>query len=359
MTPLSSSEKHWVPASHADQLLQLARRWSVSADDLLSGLGLTETAVQEPGGRLSAATYAALLERTRTLTGEPGLGFYLGLQKRITTYGYLGFAAMTASSLREALEIATQYTRVVTSLVQLRLQVEPGVACLLVEEMVDLGSVRDIPLISLMFGMHQIARTLTGQEVRGESLDLSIPEPDYFPRFKHLMPNARFDQPVNQIIFDAAFLDLPLVQADRSGLRLAREQCERALDLLDRQRDAEVERIRQVVWRDGAYLSLEKVAKTLAISSRTLKRRLAAQGLSFSSLLAQERRTKAMFLLNMQQISLEEVAERVGYSTLSNFSRAFRQWTGRSPAAYRRSRGPCALLPSSSADEVGPPPAHT
>jgi AraC-like DNA-binding protein len=351
MTPLSSAEKHWVPASHADQLVQLARRWNVTACDLLSGLGLTEAAVQDPSGRLSAATYAAILERARTLTGEPGLGFYLGLQKRVTAYGYLGFAAMTASSLREALEIATQYTRVVTSLVQLRLHVEPRVACLVVEETVDMGSVRDIPLISLVFGMHQIAGTLTGRDLRPESLDLAIPEPDYFPRFKHLMPNARFEQPVSQIIFNASFLDLPLVQADRSAQRLAREQCDRALDTLDRQRDAEVERIRQVVWRDGGYLSLEKVAKTLAISSRTLKRRLAAQGLSFSSLLAQERRAKAMFLLNMQQISLEEVAERVGYSTLSNFARAFRQWTGRSPAAYRRSRNTYRFLPTSPVED--------
>jgi AraC-like DNA-binding protein len=55
-----------------------------------------------------------------------------------------------------------------------------------------------------------------------------------------------------------------------------------------------------------------------------------------------------MFLLDARQIPLEEVAERIGYSTLSNFVRAFRQWTGRTPAEYRRSRsalGFCARGP--------------
>ena len=337
MVPLASAENHWVPASHVDQLAQLLRRWNILPDRLLTGFGLTEAAVQDPCCRLSIVTYAALLERARALSGEPGLGFYLGLQRRVTGYGYLGFAAMTASSLREALELATRFTPVVTSVVHLRLQVERRIACLTVEEQVDMGNVRDIPLIGLIFGMGQIARTLTGQNFANDYVDLAIPEPAYFPRFKHLMPNARFDQPANQIVFDAALLDLPLVQADRAALRLAREECERALDALDHQ-DADVERVRQVIWSDGEYRTLEQVAKNLAVSPRTLRRRLASQGVSFSELLAQERRRKAIFLLDARQISLDDVAERLGYSTLSNFVRAFRQWTGRTPAEYRRSR---------------------
>jgi AraC-like DNA-binding protein len=345
MTPLSSAERHWVPASHADQLAQLVRRWNVTPDRLLSEFGLTEAAVQDSTGRLSIATYGALIERARVLTGEPGLGFYLGLQRRVTTYGYLGFAAMAASSVREALELATRFMPLVTSVVHLRLQVERRVACLVVEEHVDMGSARDVPLIGFIFGMGQIARTITGQNVPVHYVDLAIPEPAYFHRFKHLMPNARFDQPVSRIIFDAAFLDLPLVQADRGALRLAREECERALDVLDHQGDA-IEKVREVVWTENGYRSLEKVAKTLAVSSRTLRRRLAAQGVSFSALLAQERQRRAMFLLDAPHIPLEQVAEQMGYSTLSNFVRAFRQWTGRTPAQYRRSRrAPMGLSP--------------
>ena len=88
--------EHTVPAAYAGQLVRLVRRWDVMPEELLSGVGLEERATEDPQGRFSVQTYGALLERARELTGEPGLGFYLGLQKRVSAYGYLGFAAMSA-----------------------------------------------------------------------------------------------------------------------------------------------------------------------------------------------------------------------------------------------------------------------
>ena len=209
MTPLYAAEGHSVPTSYAEQLVELLARWNVPPDALLGGVGLTEQAVKDPLGRLPLSTWVALLERARTLSGEPGLGFYLGLRKRISGYGYLGFAAMSASSLREALDIVTRFSSAVVTSVSLRLRVEGRVAALVVEENVDLGSARDIALISLLFGMQQTGRMLTGLDVNG-IVELAIPQPAYFPRFQHLMPSARFDRPVSQVVFDAAFLDLPL-----------------------------------------------------------------------------------------------------------------------------------------------------
>jgi AraC-like DNA-binding protein len=336
MTPLGSAEGHSVPAAYAEQIVQLVQRWSVTPDDLLGGVGLTEGAVRDPLARLSMSTWVGLLERARALTGEPGLGFYLGLQKRISGYGYLGFAAMSASSLGEALEIVTRFSPTVTTSVSLRLRIEGRVAALVVEEHVDLESVRDIALISLLFGTRQIGKMLTGKDVHSDA-ELTIPQPAYYPRFEHLMPRVRFDQSVSQVVFDAGSLDLPLVQADRSALELMRVQCERVLDSLGYQGDF-VERVRKALWRNGSdgVCSLEAVAEKLAVSPRTLKRMLAAGGTSFSSLLDGERREKAIFLLKASRVPLDEIADRLGYSTPSNFGRAFHQWTGTTPAAYRR-----------------------
>ncbi len=351
MTPLCSAETHSVPSSYAQQLVQLTARWSVAPDALLGGVGLTEQTVRDPLGRLPLSTWAALLERARTLTGEPGLGFYLGLQKRISGYGYLGFAAMSASSLREALELVTRFSVAVVTSVSLRLRVEGRVAALVVEECVDLGSARDIALISLLYGMRQTGRMLTGHDVKG-MVELAIPQPAYFARFKHLMPHARFDQPVSQVLFDAALLDLPMIQSDRTALHLMRAQCERALDALGYQGDL-VERVRRCIWRDGGtgVSSLEQVADDMAVSPRTLKRMLAKQGTSFSTLLDRERREKATFLLEASRVPLEQIAERLGYSTSSNFGRAFHQWTGMTPGAYRRTRRISAPPPVLSAQK--------
>jgi AraC-like DNA-binding protein len=344
MTPLCSSDGFSVPASYAEQLVQLVRRWNVRPADLLAGLELTEASVQEPHRRLPLSAYAILLERARSLTGEPGLGFYIGLQKRVSGYGYLGFAAMSASSLGEALELVSRLSPMLTTSVTLRLQVEKTVAALVVEEHVDIGSARDIALIGLISGMRQIGRMFTGKTVPCTYVDLAIPEPAYFPRFKHLMTNARFGQPIAQVVFDSAVLSMPLVQADRAALRLARDECERALDALGYSGDF-VERVRRAIRTGGeGFRSFEAVADNLAISARTLRRMLTAQGLSFSELLDRERRDKATFLLQTSRVTLDEVAERLGYSTLSNFVRAFHRWTGLTPAAYRRSHSSRLML---------------
>jgi AraC-like DNA-binding protein len=76
------------------------------------------------------------------------------------------------------------------------------------------------------------------------------------------------------------------------------------------------------------------------ISPRTLRRRLADAKVSFSTLLDEARRDRALLLLRSRDASTKDVAERVGYSNVANFMRAFRRWTGQTPAAYRREHGP-------------------
>jgi len=105
------SERHTLPAAQALQLVELLKRWPVEPAQLLEGFGLSEQALEDPQARLSLPTMNALLERARALTGEPGLGFYLGLQKRLSMYGFLGFATMNATTVREALELQLEVAK--------------------------------------------------------------------------------------------------------------------------------------------------------------------------------------------------------------------------------------------------------
>jgi AraC-like DNA-binding protein len=165
-------------------------------------------------------------------------------------------------------------------------------------------------------------------------MDFSFPEPDYHPRFKHLVPLARFGQPFTRVAFDAKRLDLPVVTADRTALQLARSLCERALDEIDPDAGL-IDRVRSQVWNNEGFSSLQIVAERLGVSPRTLKRRLAARDVSFSELVERERRERALMLLR-SPMSIDQVAERLEYSTASTFVRAFHRWTGTTPAVYRR-----------------------
>jgi AraC-like DNA-binding protein len=332
-TPLA--QQHTVPIALASQLLQLASRWKVGADELLSSAGLSGGSLDDPSERLPVATMCALLDRARDLTGEPGLGYYLGLQTRATLYGYLGFAALSAASLGDALALAVEYAPIFSTALSIEMRVEGRLASIRLEERADLGSVRDIVLISMTLGLREMGQALTGHRMRG-SADFAIPEPAYQARFARLAPNVRFGQPANRILFDSADIALPIAMANPIALQLAQQQCERELDHLgfDTRLAARVRRL--VAGNEGGLRSMDQVAARLEMRPRTLRRRLAEQGVSFAALVDDARRKWALELLRSSRLSLQDVAARLNYKTASSFVRAFHRWTGETPGSYRR-----------------------
>jgi AraC-like DNA-binding protein len=334
---IAASSDHTMPGVHALHLVELVARWRVTPAELLAGSGVTEASLSDPATRLPLLTFERLIERARTLTGEPGLGFHLGLSMRISAHGHLGFAAMTATTLREALEVAARFAPTRSTAIDLRFEIDGDHAFVVIEEKGAFGSARDVIITSLVVGIWQIGNALTGQSLRG-GVDLAFPEPSYFARFASLAPGpVRFDQPRHQLVFDKKILELPLVLSDPAAQRLAREQCERELEAIG-PRGAVVASVRANLPReDGGFYPLPRIAKKMHMSVRTLKRKLEADGTTFSELLEEQRRGKAVLLLRRDDLAIEEIADRLGYSDAANFTRAFRRWTGTTPKAFRAS----------------------
>lgn len=331
--PLSG---HTLPATQVLSLIELLKRWQVTEAELLAPFGLAVSTLEQPETRLPTEVMRQILERARALTGEPGLGFYLGLQKRVSFYGFVGYAAMSAATLREALELSVRFTPLVTTALSMRLQQHGAIAALTIETHDDMGSARDIATLSLVIGLWQIGSALTGRKLTGR-VDIAMPEPSYYSRFSHIVPEARFDQPATQLVFASQDLDLPLVAPDPAALRVLQKQCEEALLALGFDSTLE-QRVRRMLPLNDGFRSLEEVAVALAISPRTLKRKLAHRSTTFSELLDRERCERALLMLGAANYSIDDIAQRLGYSTPPNFVRAFRRWMGTTPAAYRRTR---------------------
>lgn len=324
---------HAIPAIHALHLADVVGHWGIDAAQLLAGTRWSVESLAEPGARLPLPEVEGLVERARRLTGEPGLGFHLGLQMRIASHGYLGLAVMAAPTLGDAAEVAVRFAPTRTSALSLRLERDEDDAALVILEHADLGRARDVVLLALVVGVLQLARALTGGDA-AHRVELSIDEPPYFRRFAHLLRDVRFGAESTRVIFPRDVLGARLVTADPAALRLTLEQCERELAEL-RLAGRITRRIERALPRPGGgFLTIEEVAKALHLSTRTLKRRLAEEGTTFRALLEQARRERAMVLLR-EDLGLDEIAARLGYSDAANFSRAFRRWTGTTPGAWR------------------------
>lgn len=296
---------------------------------LFDAWALSESEVADPERSLDLATVRRLVATTRQLTGDDGLGLYLGTRMQIANHGSLGFAAMTAPTAGAALEVAMRFVSTRTRALALRRQVAAGRAALIIDERADFGDARDVVLVALVVGIWRIAQALTGRAIVGD-VDFPFPEPSYARRFEALAPGrVRFDQPSTQLVFDAELLQAPLLMADVAAHRRACEQCERELrgegDLVSQVRSALL---------PSPPPDLARVARTLGMSPRTLKRHLAREGTSFGAVRADVLRERSILLLRGGR-TLEECASALGYCDAASFSRAFKRWTGEPPGRYR------------------------
>jgi AraC-like DNA-binding protein len=118
----------------------------------------------------------------------------------------------------------------------------------------------------------------------------------------------------------------------------SRAQCEEALKQLTEDAGFSC-RVRRVIETSYPFPpKLGRVATTLFVSERTLKRRLQEEEASFQHLVDQVRLERARELLRSTTMNLSRIAEALGYADAANFTRAFKRWTGTSPSQYRISK---------------------
>jgi AraC-like DNA-binding protein len=325
-----------LPGGYALLFGDLLSPWKITLEEVLAASGLSREHLESPSARIPLSVANDLLKRAIELTGEPAIGVLAGLQMKVSHHGYIGFAAMTARNVGQALRIAERFAPLRSTAVDLQLMVEGDVASLTLVFDTELEPLRQSALIAVCVGLVNMARTITGKVLTGRG-EMAFPRPDYMDRFEPLLAGNTvvFDQPANRLVIPSEYLDLPLVMADPVSSRIALEQCERELAALGEQAQL-IGRMRGMMQEpERGFLSLEDVASRLHVSPRTLKRQLAAQGTTFSDELDDLRRQRALLLLGERRLSLERVAERLGYSDVANFTRAFRRWTGTTPGAWR------------------------
>jgi AraC-like DNA-binding protein len=320
---------HDLPGAQIRDVVELAGRWRVKPAELLTDLPVTEAELADPKTRVPLRVCEAIILRALEKTREPALAFHMGTQMRLSSHGFLGFAAMTAGTVRAALDLVTRFANTRTSAIALSLYVEGDTASIVIDERSPLPpALREFVVIALVVGIWQLGQELTGRPLDG-FCECAFREPAYVRGLPH-GNRLRFDRPAHRLVFPAAELEFPLRTADAVATQLAIEQCERELAAVV---DAGlVSRVRALLQSQTA---LTAVAKDLHLSTRTLKRKLAERGTTFSALRDDVLRQRALLLLDNRELSIGEVAHRLGYEELPSFSRAFKKWTGKTPQRYR------------------------
>jgi AraC-like DNA-binding protein len=219
--------------------------------------------------------------------------------------------------------------------VRIRLTEEPEVATLRIG--IDLGEPADTrQAVELAVGvLFRLLCDIVGQRWQPLAVYFTHAAPaDQRMHRKVFGPTVRFDQEFTGIVLYSADLDAPNCMAAPALRPYARQY----LDSLDaRRNDTTVGRVRELieVLLPSGRCSIEQVARSLGVTRRTVHRRLADTGETFSSVLNSTRVDLAEHMVASRRYSLTEVGEMLGFSSASNFSRWFRNQFGCSPRQWR------------------------
>jgi AraC-like DNA-binding protein len=135
--------------------------------------------------------------------------------------------------------------------------------------------------------------------------------------------------------FDATVLELPCPNANPITAKICQQVCETVLTEGPDDSDL-VRKIRAACLNSPSRLPVAAdVAAEIGLSLRTFHRRLAEQGMSYQSIVDDIRRSLATELLENTHLSIDRVAERVGFADATSFRKAFKKWTDRSPSDFR------------------------
>lgn len=141
----------------------------------------------------------------------------------------------------------------------------------------------------------------------------------------------------NELIFYKSDLELPFITANNIMLDYLEPQLkERLAENMNSESFTGL--VRQKLYQaiPSGEFSIEDIAQTLGISSRTLQRNLSSEGTKFNQELQTVQKLLALSYLKKSGISTDEVAYLVGYAEVSSFSRAFKKWTGKTISQYKQ-----------------------
>jgi AraC-like DNA-binding protein len=343
--PIPAAADARVAMAYVQTAVATAEAAGVAPRTLCERLGWPADALDATRDSLAVADYIALLDAAAARAGDPLFGLHVGLQARLSTYPYYGLVVCACTTLREAFAQTRRYEGLAHDLGRSRLHEHGGVATYFWDSpwLAGCTPVQARHLCdSVLAGIVTFASWLAHARLPVLEIGLPYPAPEPALRAAHeRVFEARivYGVPAAYGRFDAALLDRPVPNADRHIFTVLQRHAEALLAA--RRRETEEPRIVAEVRREvAAQLAadrarLDDVAAALALSPRTLQRKLAEAGTSFQAVHDAARQALAEELLRDARLNLTDVAYMLGYREQSSFNRACREWFGNTPARTR------------------------
>lgn len=329
----------WSPIRLAHGLLpvvSMLERHAIEADRILERAGIDRFGLMDPAYTISIEQELNFLKAVIRALPNPAMSLEMAQEYRLRGFSVLGLAMQSASSPLEMLQLLAGYPRLAWGMFDGQLDIAADVSRIHFLPQPRLGAAegflleRDIACALVLFEeASEAIFPLQSVSFRHQcATDVQIYE-DFFHCPVH------FGADRNELLSATEVIQQPLPHAEPTMCAFYSAQCARMSKDME-QVFTYTEAVRSRLLANTEVPDLERLAKSMFMTPRTLQRRLKTEDVAFSDLLQQAREQRAQQLLRETDMSVEQVAGRLGFSDAVAFSHAFKSWLGQAPGAWRK-----------------------
>jgi len=309
----------------------------VDINAFLRSLGIEPETVRSPDAYLPVETYLRIQDAAAEYVHDPYFGLHMGEFAQPGSWSILGYLMMNCKTLGEAFEKTGRYQRIIGNLITVRAEPGPGKVRLIYFTPPHAPQMSRHCFEATFSSSVHLARTLSGLPLNPLEVTFIYPEPESRAEYERIFHcPVRFGQRDNSMTLDPSLGNLPVRMANPALLAHFEQYAQDFLSKME-SHDATTQAVTRIILArlDDPSLSIEKVAREMAVSVRTLQKRLEAEGVVFSDLLRDIRRRLAEKYLR-ENYSVEQITYLLGFSEPSVFRKSFKKWLGVTPKEYRQ-----------------------
>ncbi|MDI6742006.1 MAG: AraC family transcriptional regulator ligand-binding domain-containing protein [Smithella sp.] len=325
---------------HLRVVIQWAEEHGIDTAPILSSKGLEKADFDNPDRLIKFEQQFEITQELFDIIACPSLGLRIGERINIGQLGKWIMAINSCATAIDAFKMAFELADLISFPFQIILDVQGDIAKFSFVDLIDMGCSSRYRYEMHIVGAYNICCEILRERVQFIEIRFAYPKPEYAEEYKKIFDcPIIFDAEETQIIFNSNYLTRPLPCANTLTKKIYEKDCRQTIEQLIMLTTTTELAKSALQCKEKELLTRSQLAQRLNMSDQTLKRRLAAEGVSYKSLAQGIREKKACDLLRSTELSIEEIASNVGYSDVANFCRAFKAWTGKTPLRYRGKRG--------------------
>lgn len=323
--------------SYARLLVAHARKKGVDVDALFSGNSLTWNDLLESQSFVSFEQFRRLLQQAQRLTNSQQIELEISSISQASSHGPLGYGALAAPTLRDTLDLVTNMLATRIKIIQLEVVSGPEEVVYRVHETIDLGELRLFVLFMLIASFIDLISKTTGDDAPKLKVGLPLTKLQNISAYEERFPSLTFvlGSEFLEMRIPLELLDTPCLTVDEFAYRNALRECEQLL-VREEKGGAFARQVKTyLLSRSDQFPTQVEAASDFCVSVRTFIRKLKQEETSYQSLLDEVRKELVVWYLSNGNMTIEQIADLLGYADTSNFSRVFRRWFNQTPSEFR------------------------